>query len=256
MVGPVVLVAALFLLFAVPVMAEYNNPYHANVDGVDYSVDDVGENFTFWVTIYSEDDTGDSTPVRWEAVEEDDDGNTSVVISHNITDPNEVDGHPIIHSEASYILSDEVDLLEFRAYDSEHGYGGATVAVDFASQDFRSQEAEDVDTGGGGTGGDDGTNDTEEDEADNDTGPAPAGETDDADEDTETGDRDDEETAPDGEETDEADDDDSIGDRVTDRIPGMGEDDETDTGTGMLMLLALIGAFTVIGVIEYRRYRD
>ncbi len=230
---------SIVLLFAVPVAAEYSNPYHANIAGVDYSTDD-GETFTFWVTIYSEDDTGNSTPERWEAWDEDD----TVIISHEIVDPVEEDDAPRIHSEAVYDVPEGVDVLVFRGYDSEHGYGGATVTVDFAAQDFRQDDADTTENGGGEVNGD------EDEENGNGAGPAPGGEDDpDADGtvDGTDGDTD--------EETDEDEDSErTVGDRVLERLPGLGED--TEDGTGPVPVLLLVAGLTLAGILGYRRYNQ
>ncbi len=134
-------VLVLLALLVGPVTAQaFNNPYHANVEGVDYIPKD-GNNYTFYATIYSEDDTGDSEPLYWEALA---DNNT--VIHHNITDPVEEEDAPRYHSEGTYPISNDIEILTFRAYDSEHGYGGATVEVDIAREDFQNEEADPINT--------------------------------------------------------------------------------------------------------------
>lgn len=247
------LLVMVLVLIAAPVTAqEFNNPSHANVEGVDYIPQDGNNNYTFYVTIYSEDDTGDSTPLYWEAVS----GNETV-IQHDITDPVEDEDEPRYHSEGTYQISSDIEVLEFRAYDNAHGYGGATVEVDIAREDFQNEEADPIDlgtSGGGSNDGDSTGNETEDGTASGPMGgPSGSGEGSDA-----SGGN---ESSADGatNSSNEPDDDGDTG--ITDQVED-GVDEFTDSieeasgGTSPILLLLLIGAVTVIAFVAYRRSRD
>lgn len=114
-----------------------DDPYEANVIGVDY--EQYGQEYAFWVTISDEDDGSNQSYPVWWTVET---GEGDVIANHSIQQP--VNGIRV-ESEGTYTVPDDVRYLTVRGYDNVYGYGGESVEIDLEGEQFRQQTRTDDD---------------------------------------------------------------------------------------------------------------